>query len=271
MSRSGLIFPLCCLLVSGCALSEDPEMAPQKSELASAVTERQSMPPPPAIDSATLPTVKAALTKTFSPEEIRRLQWALKDLGFDPGPADGIARNKTKVALERLQAGCAQVTPVIENASDGEGSTPQKSYTRAETFRMQAELRRAGFNVGPLDGIYGSRTRAVMGHLRSLCPAMPDYASLLPSPAGAAAKAEAVSTAAPLGVKAVKTVSPPPPSRSQEEIRILQLRLRDAGFDPGAFDGLMGPKTEKALLDYQAAHRAGKVKASLTMGTSSTY
>ena len=53
-------------------------------------------------------------------------------------------------------------------------------------------------------------------------------------------------------------------SRSQEDIRILQLRLRDAGFDPGPFDGVMGPKTRSALERYEANQRGRKIKASLT-------
>ncbi|MGH7795309.1 MAG: peptidoglycan-binding domain-containing protein [Candidatus Binatia bacterium] len=53
-------------------------------------------------------------------------------------------------------------------------------------------------------------------------------------------------------------------SRSPEDIRILQLRLRDAGFDPGPFDGVMGPKTRLALERYEASQRGGKIKTSLT-------
>jgi peptidoglycan hydrolase-like protein with peptidoglycan-binding domain len=40
--------------------------------------------------------------------------------------------------------------------------------------------------------------------------------------------------------------------------------LRDAGFDPGPFDGVMGPKTKRALERYEESQRAGKIKASLT-------
>jgi hypothetical protein len=35
---------------------------------------------------------------------------------------------------------------------------------------------------------------------------------------------------------------------SSEKIRQEQLRLRDAGFDPGPIDGLLGPKTKEAVI-----------------------
>jgi peptidoglycan hydrolase-like protein with peptidoglycan-binding domain len=280
MTKDGLILPLCFLLVSGCALSEAPEMPPQQSVVASAVTERQSMPSPVANAPGNELSEQTLVSKTYTPEELRRLQVDLKELGFDPGPADGIVGNKTKIALQRLHAGCAQVNALVESPSNREGSTSEKTYTRAETLKMQAELRRAGFYIGSADGVFGSRTRAVVTHLRRLCPAMPEYASLLASPVDDVkprtvepnrAHTAAASATAPLRVEAVRMVGAPPPARTQEEIRVLQLRLRDAGFDPGAFDGVMGPKTEKALQDHQAAHRAGKIKASLTTEISSFY
>jgi hypothetical protein len=40
---------------------------------------------------------------------------------------------------------------------------------------------------------------------------------------------------------------------SKDEIRLFQVRLKTVGFDPGPPDGLMGPKTEKALLRFQSA------------------
>ena len=51
-------------------------------------------------------------------------------------------------------------------------------------------------------------------------------------------------------------------AQPQEDIRIMQLRLRDAGFDPGPFDGVMGAKTKLALQQYEAAQRSGKIKVS---------
>ena len=38
---------------------------------------------------------------------------------------------------------------------------------------------------------------------------------------------------------------------NSEKIRQEQLRLRDAGFDPGPIDGILGPKTKVAMQRYQ--------------------
>ncbi len=48
-------------------------------------------------------------------------------------------------------------------------------------------------------------------------------------------------------------VTPSESTRDQELIRQAQIALRDAGFEPGSIDGVMGPKTETALLQFQAA------------------
>ena len=63
---------------------------------------------------------------------------------------------------------------------------------------------------------------------------------------------------------APKQTSTPVAAQTNEEIRILQLRLRDAGFDPGPFDGIMGQKTRSALQQYEASQRGKKTKISLT-------
>ncbi|HWH78593.1 MAG TPA: peptidoglycan-binding domain-containing protein, partial [Candidatus Binatus sp.] len=58
---------------------------------------------------------------------------------------------------------------------------------------------------------------------------------------------------------------------SREDVRIIQLRLRDAGYDPGPFDGVMGPKTKLALQQLQASQKSGRSKTSLTAGISTQY
>ena len=38
-----------------------------------------------------------------------------------------------------------------------------------------------------------------------------------------------------------------------EQVKAVQEALKDKGHDPGAVDGIMGPKTKQALRDYQKA------------------
>jgi peptidoglycan hydrolase-like protein with peptidoglycan-binding domain len=43
-------------------------------------------------------------------------------------------------------------------------------------------------------------------------------------------------------------------SPSKEDIRLLQIQLKAAGFDPGPFDGMLGPKTKSALQQYRTVN-----------------
>jgi Putative peptidoglycan binding domain len=47
--------------------------------------------------------------------------------------------------------------------------------------------------------------------------------------------------------------TPSPATPDQDMIRQAQIALRDAGFEPGQIDGMMGPKTQSALRQFQAA------------------
>jgi hypothetical protein len=37
----------------------------------------------------------------------------------------------------------------------------------------------------------------------------------------------------------------------RNKVRLVQNRLKELGFDPGPIDGLYGPKTEKAIMEFQ--------------------
>ena len=101
-------------------------------------------------------------------------------------------------------------------------------------------------------------------------PASPrTVASPPPEPPRAAAPAPAVTTPLPAdpppaAKEPVKATPESPPSASQipstseprsapltpDEIRELQGKLKAAGFDPGAIDGVVGPQTRSALRNY---------------------
>jgi len=46
----------------------------------------------------------------------------------------------------------------------------------------------------------------------------------------------------------------PSPSLAREQRRAAQQRLQEAGLDPGPLDGVLGPRTQAALRQYQATH-----------------
>ena len=216
---------------------------------------------------------ETSVPRNFSREDIRVMQLRLRDLGFDPGPVDGAPGAKTKAAFARFQIGCSKIKPFMENSFE--------APSRQETETIQARLRNAGFNPGRVDGIFGSRTRSVLAHLRAGCPMATDFAEMLDRQLGATDKRATASQT--LENKSTKlqpaapaehsdaTKQPAAPAvsaRPQEDIRILQVRLRDAGFDPGPFDGLIGPKTKAALQQYQAMQRENNGKVPVITGIS---
>lgn len=57
-------------------------------------------------------------------------------------------------------------------------------------------------------------------------------------------------------------------------VRDVQIALRDAGFDPGPIDGIMGPRTRTALSDFQEAQglpATGKLDAATQQQLLATY
>jgi len=273
-------FPLCFALASGCALFDRPEAEGERKELLSATAESGAMMPVTTSEVPTVEVAPPAAPRRWSQEDIRRMQTRLREFGLDPGPADGVAGARTRTASQKLHTACSQIQPLLNSLENGAmtKATANQTPNRQETVAMQTQLRQAGFNPGPVDGVFGAKTKTVLAELQSSCPMAKDFAQFSTRPSGAAQVAERanlVSTPANSSARTrVDTVKPsiaPVAAHSQEEIRILQLRLRDAGFDPGPFDGVMGPKTQLALQQLQASQRSGKTKAALTVGLNGQY
>lgn len=284
MTKYGVIVPTCFLLLSGCALFDPAGTTTEAPMAAVPVTENEEAKPTTASIAISDPQLIEPPPPTPRPltaDEIRDVQTRLHKLRLDPGPVDGIAGVRTQAAMTRLHHACAKLAPLIERFYEPE-EKPTHSFSPAskeETRYLQSQLRGAGFDPGPVDGILGRRTKSTVNELHDAClmakafssrvemdgsaarasnrnepaavPSMDSSSAYLPKPAVAV-------DAAP--VKSTRIIAEP---RSREDVRILQLRLRDAGFDPGPFDGIMGPKTRAALAQYEASRRVGKIKTNL--------
>jgi peptidoglycan hydrolase-like protein with peptidoglycan-binding domain len=278
MTKFGTIIPICIIAVSGCALFDNPEMSTAPLPASAPVVEDQGaviVPPTQAVDSSKSTPSPA---RNLTPDDVRRLQKSLRELGFDVGPMDGIAGNKTKKAFSRLQDGCAKLEPLSAKlpitAGDGTGVAPDRIPGREEIVKIQNQLRGAGFDPGPVDGIYGSKTKSMVAQLPDACLMAKEFSGGLDAPSRAVKSESAapVETAKPAGGRqptaprqdAAADVAPAQGAQASEEVRILQLRLRDAGFDPGPFDGVMGAKTKAALAQYEASQVNKKIKTSST-------
>jgi len=257
------------LLISGCVIA-DPDSQTADTRPPS---EMQSIAPAePARDNDT-PLVT---NKIPSKDQIQLIQRRMKAAGFDPGPIDGIIGPKTIAALHRFQSGCAMVKDLLdETATDISqeshalkltalaSATPRKDDVRA----IQTRMRAAGFNPGPSDGILGPRTKSILVGVQSGCTLIRAFAETsqqirmvqrqaapaltsrkriqpvaLPSPVSGPSKNNSSTL--------INSANPTP---TNDEIQLVQVRLKDAGFDPGPIDGIMGPKTRTAILRYRTS------------------
>jgi peptidoglycan hydrolase-like protein with peptidoglycan-binding domain len=152
--------------------------------------------------------------------------------------ASGVAVPERSVTQRPASDLAAPTAPETAEAATAE----DKRFSQEEIRAMQARLRRAGFDPGPADGIFGARTKAALARLESACV---DLADLLISPAAdPLQKSPAAGRPAAAGVSSAASTA--------DSIRLLQVRLKEAGFDPGALDGIAGAKTKAALARLEA-------------------
>jgi peptidoglycan hydrolase-like protein with peptidoglycan-binding domain len=216
-----------------------------------------------------------AVKKTPNKQEIKSMQTLLKAAGFDPGPVDGVLGAKTMSALRRLQSGCTNLKDLLEKPPSGlsarSGEMQATKVSGTDEIRLiQVRLKDAGFDVGPVDGVMGSKTKSALVRAQSGCTMAKDAPVTLenqaqvldrmPSPIHGSEKQlqlpppKAPTAAESVRDEASRANAAVDKSPSKEEIRFLQSQLRAAGFDPGPFDGMLGPKTKSALQQYRIVY-----------------
>jgi len=222
-----------------------------------------------------------AAKRISSKQEIKLIQAQLKMAGFDPGPLDGAFGAKTMSALRRLQSGCANLKDLFENSTSGilpqpakiqapKQSAADKVSSTEEIRLIQVRLKDAGFDAGPVDGVMGFKTRSALLRFQSGCTMVKDLPATLenqvqtsekmPSPISASEKqiqpkpSKLLPAIESVRDEAGKMNAVADRSPSREEIRLLQGQLKAAGFDPGPFDGMLGPKTKSALQQYRTVY-----------------
>jgi peptidoglycan hydrolase-like protein with peptidoglycan-binding domain len=200
------------------------------------------------------------------------LQAQLKAAGFPPGPLDGIVGSKTRSALFRLQSACANLKDLLEPSRSGilqtTAQTAQLDAKSAEVRLVQVRLKDAGFDPGPIDGILGVKTRASLLRFQAGCTMLKNLpgawnisiqsADKQTTPAFASREASGLRSAMPAKSDTVGSAKTRPVANQaggNERIRLDQVRLKQAGFDPGPIDGILGPKTKSAMERYQTSLR----------------
>jgi len=103
--------------------------------------------------------------------DVSTLQGMLKNAGFDPGPIDGAFGRLTERAVVALQE--ANGLPKTGRVEQTEwdlllGGLLMQSGQRGDDVRnLQQRLADAGFNPGPIDGIFGRLTAQAVSQFQS--------------------------------------------------------------------------------------------------------
>ena len=117
-----------------------------------------------------------------------------------------------------------------------------------EILKVQTLLKTVGFDPGRIDGAFGPKTKIALLRLRFSCAGLND----LLQGVDLEKIAPAIESSAANRNNAARTML------RKEEIRVIQVRLKDACFNPGTVDGISGPKTRAAVARFRAG--CGAVK-----------
>lgn len=258
MLKKFLFTVFCFALISGCALLDTSEVEVEKQDGPAPVADAEpAMTSAQGAVAATAPETPSAVNpnKSVSSESVKKIQAHLKEAGFYSGTVDGMADAGTQSAIRHFQSGCATLKDLLAGGNSTPAALPSTAVkTMAGAKRaapdairvVQLRLKDAGFDPGPIDGIHGAKTQRALVALKSGCAMLKD-ASL----ATGAERAMAVNGGRPAAPLLREAPLGEPSGR--EAVKALQVQLRDAGFDPGPVDGIIGPRTRAALQKYNAS------------------
>ncbi|NKC11371.1 MAG: hypothetical protein GKR94_03950 [Gammaproteobacteria bacterium] len=195
------------------------------------------------------PGIKTPETTTL----VYRIQQALTDLSYNPGPVDGSLGSRTTAAIRNFQEK-AQVTvdgkatlKVLQLAETALAKQRAPKFIEPKdekelVKRMQATLAKLGFDPGPADGVPGVRTRKAIREYQSRA-----RMKQTGEPSAALLKRLEAPDAITIGPH-LRFVQP---ASARERIRRIQLGLNSLGYSAGSPDGVAGDKTRSAAQEFQ--------------------
>jgi peptidoglycan hydrolase-like protein with peptidoglycan-binding domain len=111
--------------------------------------------------------------------------------------------------------------------------------------RLQETLNQIGYDVGRVDGVFGSRTDNGVRRFQRAARLTVDG---LVGPATRAAMKTALGSSAPSSSSGILREGD-----RGDQVHRLQDRLKSKGFPPGPIDGVFGPRTLVAVISFQKA------------------
>lgn len=114
------------------------------------------------------------LKQGSSDPAVRDLQEALKSLGYDVGPVDGVFGAKTESAVKKFQQAreiavdgvVGRVTWINIDEADQSHPVLKIGSTGLPVRRLQSRMSAVGFNTGGVDGRFGAMTEAAVKKLQ---------------------------------------------------------------------------------------------------------
>jgi peptidoglycan hydrolase-like protein with peptidoglycan-binding domain len=114
------------------------------------------------------------LRKGSTDPAVRDLQQAMKALGHDPGPIDGVFGNATESAVKAFQREreipadgvVGKVTWINIDEADQTEPVLRVGSTGLPVRRAQKRMSLVGFDVGGVDGRYGAKTESAVKDLQ---------------------------------------------------------------------------------------------------------
>jgi peptidoglycan hydrolase-like protein with peptidoglycan-binding domain len=114
------------------------------------------------------------LKKGSNEPAVRDLQEAMKALGHDPGPIDGVFGEATEAAVKAFQQErgitvdgiVGEVTWINIDEADQSEPILRIGSTGLPVRRAQKRMSLVGFEVGGVDGHYGTKTEAAVKKLQ---------------------------------------------------------------------------------------------------------
>ena len=200
-----------------------------------------------ALAAAGMASASAAEAVFVDDKTVRQVQKTLNDRGFKTGPVDGKMGPQTQAALVNFQrAEKLQPTGRLDGDTlaalgvqkDGTASR----YDAATIRKAQQTLNDRGFKAGPANGVLHEGTQAALRAFQ---------------------KSESLAVTGRLNPRTLAALGMPQDSASAGDtrpdrlsgaaIRDLQQKLARRGYRPGPADGVMGPATRRALMEFQRA------------------
>ena len=145
-------------------------------------------------------------------------------------------RHPPAVVYEPPTEPVVSVSPtLVKNENSRPAFSSTKALSKEEISQLQARLKTAGFDPGPIDGILGSKTRSLIWRVQEGCRIINELEI-----AHGELFAPATETQSAAFIGSANTLR-------KADIQLLQRRLKTAGFYPGPIDGMLGARTRSAL------------------------